>query len=369
MKIQSINYHSPSFTSNRKKFDVQGHIGSMHDGLHNCNSHYNVQNIIDTVESNNVKKVLVSSISALNSEGSDLFKSEANGAKEMVMIAGNENVKIYPLISCQPGIAKDTNVVKDLLEGTKFYGMKFHPTNTKKSVKENFDIYSKYLTLAEEKGLPCVFHSTSDGLSSPDEIIKLAEKHPKLPVVIYHIDLMAQPDRMKQTIDNIANSVKAGKSNLFVDISWLTPLFGKGDENKNTINHALEKLGPERIMFGSDTPIAEMGDKAKYAQFSDFVENTIKEFYKDKPDEAEKALNKVFYDNAEEVFIDKKWYKKPVVKDSAKKAKKLTASQKGWLVGGIAVLVGLGALVVKTLYDDNKRAKAAQNNASRVIKH
>ena len=145
MKIQAINYYSPSFTSSRKKFDVQGHIGSMHDGLHNCNSYYNVQNIIDTVEAHNVKKVLVSSVSALNPEGSDLFKSEINGAKEMAMVTGNENVKIYPLISCQPGIAKDTSVVEKLIEGAKFYGMKFHPTNTKKSVKDNFEIYSKYL--------------------------------------------------------------------------------------------------------------------------------------------------------------------------------------------------------------------------------
>ena len=60
-----------------------------------------------------------------------------------------------------------------------------------------------------------------------------------------------------------------------------------------------------------------MGDKDKYRQFTDFVENTVKEFYKDKPDEAENALNKIFYDNAEEVFINKKWYN-----EYLKKAKK-----------------------------------------------
>lgn len=367
MKIQSISYDSPSFTSSRKKFDVQGHIGSMHDGLHNCNSYYNVQNIIDTVEPHNVKKVLVSSVSALNPEGSDLFKSELNGAKEMSMVTGNENVKIYPLISCQPGIAKDTSVVEKLLEGTKFYGMKFHPTNTKKSVKDNFEIYSKYLDLAEKKGLPCVFHSTADGMSDPAEIIKLAEKHPKLPVVLYHIDLMAQPERMKKTIDNIAESLNGKKSNLFVDISWLTPLFGKGEENKNIINHALEKLGADRIMFGSDAPIAEMGVKAKYGEFADFVENTVKEFYKDKPEDLEKALNKIFYDNAQEVFIDKKWCKP--VSDKVVKKSKLSASQKGWIAAGAVAAAGLIALVAKTLYDDNKKAKASKNNASRVIKH
>ncbi len=367
MKIHSIGYHNLSFTSNRCKFDIQGHIGSMHDGLHNCNSYYNVQNIIDTVEPHNVKKVLVSSVSALNPEGSDLFKSEINGAKEMALVTGNENVKIYPLISCQPGIAKDTSVLEKLLEGTKFYGMKFHPTNTKKSVKDNFEIYSKYLDLAEKKGLPCVFHSTTDGMSDPAEIIKLAEKHPKLPVILYHIDLMAQPERMKKAIDNIAESLNCKKSNVFVDISWLTPLFGKGDENKNIINYAVEKLGADRIMFGSDAPIAEMGDKAKYGEFADFVENTIKEFYKNKPEEEERVLNKIFYDNAQEVFIDKKWYK-PVCENTIKKSK-LSASQKGWIAAGAAVLIGGIALVAKVISDDRKKAKASENNASRVVKH
>lgn len=47
-------------------------------------------------------------------------------------------------------------------------------------------------------------------------------------------------------------------------------------------------------------------------KFADFVEETVKEFYKDKPVDAEKALNNIFYDNAEELFINKKWFKKTV---------------------------------------------------------
>lgn len=369
MKIQAIGHYNTSFTSNRKKFDVQGHIGSMHDGLHNRNCYFNAQNIIDTVETDNVKKVLVSSLSGFNPEGSDLYKSELNSAKEIQNVVGNDNVKIYPLLSCQPGISKDTSVVEELIKNKTFYGMKFHPTNTKKSVKDNFDIYSKYLNLAEEKGLPCVFHSITDGFSDPDEIIKLAEKHPKLPVVLYHIDLMSKPERIKKTVDNIAASLKDKKANLFVDISWLTPLFGKGDENRDLINYTLEKLGPERIMFGSDTPIAEMGDKAKYAEFSDFVEKTVKNHFKDKPDDAEKALNRIFYDNAEEIFVEKKWYNQPASNQIGKQAKKLTSKQKGWLIGGAAAVLGIAALVVKTLCEDNKKAKAAQNNPSKVVKH
>lgn len=356
MKIQSVNMCGQSFGNARKKFDVQGHVGSMFDNLHHCEQSYNPQNIIDTVESNNVKKILVSSLSGLNPEGSDFFQSESNAAKDIELIKGNDNVKIYPLISCQPGIAKDTSVIEELLSGNKFYGMKFHPTMTNKSIKDNFDIYSKYFDIAEKNGLPCVFHSTTDGKSDPLEIIKLAETHPKHPVVLYHVDLMASPEQMSKTIDNISDSLKNGKSNLYIDISWLTGLFDNAEQNKNTIKQALEKIGSDRILFGSDAPIAEMGDKEKYGKFADFVEDAVKEFYKDRPDDAEKALNKIFYDNAEELFINKKWYQKPInetVTEQIKKSSSLSNKKGLWIAAGVVAL-GAIALVIKYFNNTNK---------------
>ena len=141
MKIQSVNMCDQTFGNGRKKFDVQGHVGSMFDNLHHCEQSYNPQNIIDTVESNNVKKILVSSLSGLNPEGSDFFQSESNAAKDIELIKGNDNVKMYPLISCQPGIVKDSTNIEKLVSSGKFYGMKFHPTNTNQSIKDNFEIY------------------------------------------------------------------------------------------------------------------------------------------------------------------------------------------------------------------------------------
>ena len=44
-------------------------------------------------------------------------------------------------------------------------------------------MYSQYMSLALKNGLACVFHSVTDGKSDPEQIIKLAEKYPKLPVV------------------------------------------------------------------------------------------------------------------------------------------------------------------------------------------
>lgn len=336
MKIQAIRFNNPSFGSNRQKFDVQGHVGTMYDNGQRVT--YSSQNIIDTVESNNVKKVLVSSLSGLNAQGSDVFQSETEAAKEITNMQGNTNVKLYPLLSCQPGIAQDTSVAEKLLDNGNFYGLKFHPSNTNKPIKDNFEIYSKYISLAEKKGIPCVFHSVTDEKSNPADIIRLAEQHPKHPIVLYHIDLAANPEQMNKTIDSISNSVNAGKSNLFVDISWLTNFWDNAEQNKNTIKQALEKLGPDRILFGSDTPITEMGHKDSYGKFTDFIEDTVKEFYKDKPQEAESALNKIFYDNAQELFIDKKWVN--LAKNSQ------TSKTKAILIGAGIAITAIAALAI-----------------------
>ncbi len=358
MKIQSVKMYSPSFTSDRRKFDVQGHIGSHFDGLWNREAHYSAQNIIDTVETNNVKKVLVSTVSGLNPKGSNFFKSELNAADEIINLKGNDKVTFYPLLSCQPGISQNTDTVKGLIEKHKFYGLKFHPTMTDMPVEDNFEIYSDYLKLAEQKGLPCVFHSATDGKSNPAQIIKLAEKYPKLPVVLYHVDLMSKPEQMSKTIDSIASSVHSGKSNLFVDVSWLTDFDGKAEESKNIFRQLLEKVGADRILFGSDTPIGEMGDKNKYGQFTDFVEYNVKEFYKNTPDEAEKALNKIFYDNAEEIFINKQWYT-PVYK----KAKKITGKTIALIAAGVIV----AAAVIAKVMDAHNKKKV--DNRPSCIKH
>lgn len=355
MKIQRVSFSNPSFGSNRKKFDVQGHIGTMYDNGQKVT--YNSQNIIDTVEPNNVKKVLVSSLSGLNSLGQDTFCSESDSAKEITAMKGNDNVKLLPLLSCQPGIAKDTTVAEQLLSENKFYGLKFHPSNTDKPIKDNFEAYSKYISLAEKKGLPCVFHSVTDGKSDPAEIIKLAEQHPKHPIILYHIDLASKPEQMTKTIDAISNSVKAGKSNLFVDISWLTNLWDNAEQNKNTIKQVLGKLGADRILFGSDTPITEMGNKDNYGKFADFVEDTVKEFYKDKPKDGETALNKIFYDNTEELFIDKNWFNNAEKVQSSK-------SKALWIGAGIAV-AAIAAIAVKCFHGEEK---AVNNSPSHVQK-
>lgn len=358
-----INSCTCSFGSlHRNIIDVQGHIGQMYDGMKNTNLSYSSQDIIDTVADFNVKKVLVSSLSGLNDSSSSLYKDEISANKELLEECRKADGKLFPLVTCQPGISQNTSNIEKVLSAGKFYGMKFHPTNTSKSISENFDIYSKYLSVAEKHGLPCVFHSVTDGKSNPTQIIRLAEQHKNLPVVLYHIDLGSNKQQYFNTIDRIAESVKSNKSNLFVDISWLTDIWSENTQkNKDVIKYTIEKLGVDRILFGSDTPITEMGDKNLYGNFVNFIHNTVKEYFVEnsKESELEKSLDKIFYDNAEEVFFQKNWNKKPAL------IEKSNSNNLKLILLGATLLFGAGYFIFKTLNSKSKSNSATNDNLSK----
>lgn len=360
--MNTYRMHSPAFHgAERRRIDVQGHTGKMYDGIKNETFTYSGKNIVDAISGTGVKKVLVSSLSGLNGRESSLYLDEITANDELLKECKAHSETLFPLATCQPGISQDTANMEKILAGNEFFGMKFHPTNSGKSVKENFEIYSKYLDLAEKKGLPCVFHSVTDGKSDPAEIIKLAQKHKNLPVILYHIDLGSSKEQFEKTVNAIAESVNSKKSNLYVDLSWLTDIWADNTQkNKDIIKMSLDKLGPERIMFGSDTPITEMGNKNLYSKFVDFVENTTKEFYREKNNEgaAEKALNQIFYDNAEDVFFTKKWNKN----------KSLTKSKVAAICfAGAALLAGTSFYIYNKV--QHSKAEKAMNNPSRVVKN
>lgn len=363
VEMSTIRVNSPVFKgSDRRRIDVQGHTGKMHDGMKNQDYIYTGQNIIDTVSDTGVKKVLVSSLSGLNPKESNLYLDEIAANEELIKECKASGGKLFPLATCQPGISTSTENIEKIITKDKFYGMKFHPSNSGKSIKDNFDIYSKYLDVAEKHELPCVFHSVTDGKADPLEIIKLAEKHKKLPVVLYHIDLGSSKEQFEKTLNAIAESVDAKKSNIFVDLSWLTDIWADNTQkNKDIIKMSIDKLGAERVMFGSDTPITEMGNKELYGKFVDFVENTTKEFFKEKNNEgaSEKALNRIFYDNAEEVFFTKNWAKKGI-----SKASKVA----GICFAGAALIAGGGYLIHKKM-KHKKAEEELKANPSRVIKN
>jgi predicted TIM-barrel fold metal-dependent hydrolase len=118
-----------------------------------------------------------------------------------------------------------------------------------------------------------------------------------LPVVLYHIDLTG--DKF-EAIDKISEALDKKEANLFIDISWIF--------DNNLLKYAIDKLGIDRIMFGTDTPIAEMGKVKNYSDYIKNIASVINEYFEEKnnPQMIDKAIDNIFYNNAKNLFIKQK---------------------------------------------------------------
>lgn len=100
--------------------------------------------------------------------------------------------------------------------------------------------------IAEEAlrlGVPVLIHSylrweeiLADE-SKPDEIAELARRYPELKIIMAHMAL-----RWREGCDSVADC-----PNIYVDTSGMDPETG-------SVEYAIERLGAERVLFGSDAP-------------------------------------------------------------------------------------------------------------------
>lgn len=282
-------------------------------------------NVNGHIEHDRVESILASSMSCLDMVDGKPYQSELEGNQALIDEC-NGMPKIKPLAVCQPGYGNSDNI-ESLLKFNlgRVYGFKFHPMCL--GINANDQRYLPYMKLAEKYKLPCVFHSDAVGsFADPNLIYELAQKTPKVPVVLYHMSLapagkvgelpaeeikrrglVGQEDkyiwevREKWNNEGISVAQKALRqkdANLYVDVSWTKP---------ETVIHAIKKLGADRVLFGTDSPLGKFINREDYAKNIAEIKQAIKAEFN--PRQAEVIINKVFYANANELFFEKNWAK------------------------------------------------------------
>ena len=112
-----------------------------------------------------------------------------------------------------------------------------------------------YYRLAEELNLPIVCHS--DELRERDSIhiYNAAKSHPKINFVIVHMDLGTNHQNAIEYISRL--------DNLYGDTTWVI--------NNNCLIEAIKKCGSEKILFGSDNPVAEELGRDTYVLYKEII--------------------------------------------------------------------------------------------------
>ena len=244
-------------------------------------------------EENEVVAVLVSNMSGIDQLPDGSPKITENEANEEMLDVALDNPKLKPLIVGQPGYGDAENLA-DMIErrGDEIYGIKLHPNTLR--LNANDPLYEPYMAVAQEYGLPVLFHSQDD-YSDPMYIYETAMKFPEVPVVMAHRG-MGSDDNHWYTFGLLQTALKSASANLYADVSWLSPgmivaILKRADEE--TLSH---------LMFGTDIPLGPYSDPDVYPARVSEVKTAIAEAFEDE-DEAAELIHALFYQNAYDLFL------------------------------------------------------------------
>lgn len=309
-------------------------------------------NVAGETQTDNVTRVLVSSIDGLAWDEEQ--KQKYGGIKsklkpEELIFAKNELDANLDMINkykkddfyavmavCQPTKTNGSaNNIEQLIKShpNTIFGLKFHPQDL--MLNADSPLYDKYLELAKKEKLPCLFHSQVDydftakvlkenkNWSDPKYIYDLAKRHPDVPVIMGHMGSNAEEKGHSIAIDKLIESVTKKDAKLYVDISWVNFHNDLPVERPNSIIEVIDKAKKnnalDRILFGTDAPlgcygephkleITKMTPKEAYELTVSRIKTAIKNNY---GAEADSIINKIFYENANELFFEKNWAKGP----------------------------------------------------------
>ncbi|HKN90669.1 MAG TPA: amidohydrolase family protein [Acidimicrobiia bacterium] len=155
-----------------------------------------------------------------------------NTATERLVRAG---AGLYPLVWVAPGATPVEEVADRLADG--FVGIKLHPTLD--GYPGDDPALDPYLKVAAAAGRPVAVHS-APGDADPNHIRRLAERHPSVPVILYHTYLGPAEGRRR------AVKYLGEHPNLYLETSWC---------RWKAVVRFVEAVGPERVLFGSDASV------------------------------------------------------------------------------------------------------------------
>lgn len=234
--------------------------------IHN---HFNIGSSFDCPETNIHKRNLPFLLQDYDNCGisvgafspySSVLQNGENGIyadNEYLFQFANETERVYQWVVLDPQQEKLFPQIKKLIVGDKVLGIKIHSVYHKYDIDEYAD---KIFSFADEIGCFILMH--------PDKVsnmVKYADKYPNMKLIIAHLGVSGEA-----YIEAI-HSAKYG--NIFTDTS------AGGVNLNNIIEYAVEKVGSEKIFFGTDTYSCgyEVG-RIQYARISDSDKENI--FYK-----------------------------------------------------------------------------------------
>ncbi len=178
---------------------------------------------------------------------------EAN--RRMAELSAREAL-LYQWVVLNPLFPESYAQAEQMLESPKCVGIKLHPDGHGYALEQ----YGRQLFAfcAGRKAL--VEIHTGDSCSDPELLVPYANQNPELRIIAAHVGYGGDGAAQIRAIQ------RSTQGNLYADISSARSL------QNRLLEWAVEEVGAERLLFGTDTPIHHMGMMRARVDFSDLEE-------------------------------------------------------------------------------------------------
>lgn len=158
-----------------------------------------------------------------------LGTDEIYESNELLFKHSNKENRVYQWLVLDPRRDKLFKQIAEKINGEKVLGIKIHSVCHKYDINEYGD---KIFGFANE--LKCFVLMHNDKIS---EMIKFADRYPNMNLIIAHLG----------SVDHVSAIKNAKYGNIYTDTS------GRLSCENNILEYAVEKVGSEKIFFGTDT--------------------------------------------------------------------------------------------------------------------
>lgn len=209
--------------------DFHVHVGDYFSGI---NLSFRLERLLKIMDRYKIQAALVSS-------------SETNSDKETrrIITALKNNTKLYALIRTNPDNCERREYLKSLerllRSNDRVIGLKINPSTEKHRVVDT--IYKRALEILNDYGAILLLHCGRwIEMSGWNFGLEVAKQYPRMKVILAHMG-GTHPDLSFPAIE-----ASKQLSNIYMDTSQTRQLI--------VIRKGIEKLGAQRILFGSDMP-------------------------------------------------------------------------------------------------------------------
>lgn len=210
-----------------KKIDVHLHYGYWPFPIF---VNENEEDFLKLLAQAEIEKGILSSSLAI------LYDFVAGNAQVANLISKHNN--LYGYIVLNPNYLKEANEeLEKYKDNTKFVGVKVHHTYSVQPIDSAFSL--ELFRLIEKTNLPVLVHTYGYENTAPKRLLKVLDSCPNLTIIMAHMGG-----------DNWREAIEIAKLSQNI---YLEPSCRYNEYNK--IKEAVDRIGADRIIFGSDAPL------------------------------------------------------------------------------------------------------------------